>query len=200
MRKVIVGGRGGGALFPDCSKDGWSKKGHHLGRGLGILDERRLWSTAEGKVFDKFPLPLPRHKDDAFFVKHDALAVFLRFNPPLFFFFYLIDCIQCFIYTSYNVDVARNNIIIFRNFPIFWKFFTSWRGSFIEMVQSIYVQWRTWLMEKYFLPFVPHFIVRSTIIRSVFSGLLIVPLCHSKRFALFSPLNIVQKVYRETFD
>lgn len=51
-------------------------------------------------------------------------------------------------------------------------------------------------MEKYFLPFVPHFIVRSTIIRSVFSGLLIVPLCHSKRFALFSPLNIVQKVYR----
>lgn len=39
-------------------------------------------------------------------------------------------------------------------------------------------------MEKYFLPFVPHFIVRSTIIRSVFPGLLIVPL-----FETFRPLS-----------
>lgn len=45
-------------------------------------------------------------------------------------------------------------------------------------------------MEKYFLPFVPHFIVRSTIIRSVFPGLLIVPLFET--FHPFSPpLNIV---------
>lgn len=186
--------------------EGWLiKEGTPLGKRFGnfrrasFVPREARRSKGEGKVFDKFPLPLPRHKDDAFFVKHDALAVFLRFNPrctppPLF--FYRLFGIQCFI--IYELDTTRMLRGIIEKAKLYYYYFSKLsnfleifeQGSFIGVVQSIYVQWRTWLMEKYFLPFVPHFIVRSTIIRSVFPGLLIVPLFET--FHPFPPpLNIV---------
>lgn len=62
-----------------------------------------------------------------------------------------------------------------------------YRKSTINIYIYIYVQWRTWLIEKYILPFVHPFIVR-TIIRSVLSGLLIVPLCYT-HFKPFHPFS-----------
>lgn len=133
--------------------EGWLiKEGTPLGKRFGnfrrasFVPREARRSKGEGKVFDKFPLPLPRHKDDAFFVKHDALAVFLRFNPrctppPLFF----IDCSasNVLLCTSWirrgccEELLRRRNyiIIIFRSFPIFWKFLNRvvYRSSTINI-------------------------------------------------------------------
>lgn len=123
--------------------EGWLiKEGTPLGKRFGnfrrasFVPREARRSKGEGKVFDKFPLPLPRHKDDAFFVKHDALAVFLRFNPrctpPLPFFLSLSIVRHPMFYyvrVGYDEDVARNYregeiilLLFFETFQFFGNF------------------------------------------------------------------------------
>lgn len=116
------------------------------------------------------------------------LFLILIFDAPLF----LIDSLTLNRFMScmdMDEDIRYEEGIL--TFIIrFFKFLESFEENSLSKSTIniyIYVQWRTWLIEKYILPFVHPFIVR-TIIRSVLSGLLIVPLCYT-HFKPFHPFS-----------
>lgn len=115
------------------------------------------------------------------------LFLILIFDAPLF----LIDSLTLSRFMScMDMDEDRYEEEIFTFIIRFFKFLESFEENSLSKSTIniyIYVQWRTWLIEKYILPFVHPFIVR-TIIRSVLSGLLIVPLCYT-HFKPFHPFS-----------
>lgn len=113
------------------------------------------------------------------------LFLILIFDAPLF----LIDSLTLNRFMScMDMDEDRYKEEIFIFIIRFFKFLESFEeNSLSKSTINIYICWRTWLIEKYILPFVHPFIVR-TIIRSVLSGLLIVPLCYT-HFKPFHPFS-----------